>query len=127
MRLRHYERLAVWPAGLVALADAVCALDPYFGLGMTATARGVVLLRRHLRGDRADPGLGFQKDLAALNIQPWQLATGHDTSGRPLTRDEDHLRRVYEAAPSRPDVARALLAVQHLLRPPESLMELQTV
>src|SRR5262249_30233039 len=31
-RLTHYERLAGWPAGLVALGDSVCALDPYFGL-----------------------------------------------------------------------------------------------
>ena len=44
-RMRHYDRLTGWPAGLVALGDSVCALDPYFGLGMTVAARGAVLLR----------------------------------------------------------------------------------
>lgn len=126
-RLRHYDRLS-WPAGLVALGDAVCALDPYFGLGMAATARGVVLLRNHLKGgaDLSASCVGFQRALAALNAQPWHLATGCDTNGRPLAVDEGHLGRLHEAAPTRPDIARALLAVQHLLRPVESLMELQT-
>ena len=38
-RLRHAERHAGWPTHLIALGDSVCALDPFFGLGMTAAAR----------------------------------------------------------------------------------------
>ena len=123
-RMRHFNRLADWPAGLVALGDAVCALDPYLGLGMTAAARGVALLKRHLDQPAGVlPGVVFQKQLAALNGQPWRLATDRDADGQPLARDRARLSRLYEMAPSRPDVARALLAVQHLLRPVETLTE----
>ena len=41
-RIMHYERLRGWPEGLVALGDSVCMLDPYFGLGMSAAARGAI-------------------------------------------------------------------------------------
>jgi 2-polyprenyl-6-methoxyphenol hydroxylase-like FAD-dependent oxidoreductase len=118
-RLTHYERSSAWPAGLVALGDSVCALDPYFGLGMTLAARGAVLLGNHLDRDNngAAACLAFQKDLASLNSEPWRLATGCDPDGRPLGRDETNLRSLCEAAPSSPEVARAFLAAQHLLRP----------
>ena len=66
----------------------------------------------------------FQKELASLNAQPWRLATGCEPDGQPLARDETYLDRLYEMAPSSPEVAHALLAVQHLLRPTETLMEL---
>jgi 2-polyprenyl-6-methoxyphenol hydroxylase-like FAD-dependent oxidoreductase len=127
-RLRHYERCADWPSGLVALGDAVCALDPYCGLGMTAAARGAVLLRTRLTegGWAATPHREwqFQRALAALNEQPWQLATGCDQDGRRGTNKATHVAGLYDVAPSSPEVAHALLAVQHLLRTPESLMEL---
>lgn len=123
-RMMHYDRLEAWPAGLVALGDAVCVFDPYFGLGMTVAARGAVLLANHLanhldrEGGRASSSLQFQKDLAALNAQPWRLVTGRDR------RDSAELGRVHAMAPSSAQAAHALLAVQHLLRPAETLKEL---
>jgi flavin-dependent dehydrogenase len=121
----HYDRLTTWPAGLVAIGDSVCALDPYFGLGMTAAARGAVLLGAYLHRDdgEAVDGLAFQKELATLNAPLWRLVTGRDPDGSPLARDA-HLSRLYDVAPSRPEVAHALLAVQHLLRPAETLREM---
>jgi 2-polyprenyl-6-methoxyphenol hydroxylase-like FAD-dependent oxidoreductase len=125
-RMRHYDRLTGWPAGLVALGDSVCALDPYFGLGMTVTARGAVLLGKFLdqESSRIVSGCEFQKQLASLNAQPWRLATGCDPDGEPVARDEGYLGRLYEAAPKSSEIAQALLAVQHLLRPVETLMDL---
>jgi len=124
-RMMHYDRLTAWPAGLVAIGDSVCTLDPYFGLGMTAAARGAVLLGAYLdqKSGGAVPGLEFQKELASLNGQPWRLATGREPDGRPLVRDRTYLGRLYEAAPSSPEIAHALLVVQHLLRPAETLEE----
>ena len=124
--MRHYDRLTGWPAGLVALGDSVCALDPYFGLGMTVTARGAVLLGRYLdqQSSQVVSGFEFQRQLASLNTQPWQLATGRDSDGAPLARDEASLARVYGAAPTSSAIAHALLAVQHMLRPVETLMDL---
>jgi 2-polyprenyl-6-methoxyphenol hydroxylase-like FAD-dependent oxidoreductase len=122
-RLRHYDRLVDWPSGVVALGDSVCALDPYFGLGMTVAARGAVLLRKYLdrEGSAIVCGSEFQRQLATTHVQPWRLATGCDTDGNPVPRDEDHLERLYGTARGNPEVANALLAVQHLLRPVETL------
>jgi len=124
-RIMHYDRVTAWPEGLVAIGDSVCTLDPYFGLGMTAAARGAVLLGTYLDRDSGGgvAGLEFQKELASLNAQPWRLATGRDSDGRLLVRDRAYLGRLYEAAPSSSEIAHALLAVQHLLRPAETLEE----
>ena len=125
-RLRHYERRATWPAGLVALGDSVCALDPYHGLGMTAAARGAVLLRNCLSGHRweatAHPEFHFQQELAILNQQPWRLATGLDADDGPHGNDAKHRGCLNEVASCSPDAAHALLAVQHLLLPTTSSM-----
>jgi 2-polyprenyl-6-methoxyphenol hydroxylase-like FAD-dependent oxidoreductase len=123
-RMVHYERLTAWPSGLVAIGDSVCTLDPYFGLGMTATARGVVLLRTYLDEGNGEVSLAdFQNELASLNAQPWRLATGRDPGGGPLGLDKTHLSRLYQAAPSNSEIAHALLGVQHLVRPAETLKE----
>ena len=124
-RMMHYERLEAWPAGLVAIGDSVCTFDPYFGLGMTAAARGAVLLATYLDRQRGGTitGLEFQKDLAILNAQPWHLSTGRDADGRLLVQDSAYLGRLFERATSNPGVVHALLAVQHLLRPAETLQE----
>jgi 2-polyprenyl-6-methoxyphenol hydroxylase-like FAD-dependent oxidoreductase len=116
-RMMHYDLLTAWPAGLVAIGDAVCSLDPYFGLGMTAAARGAVLLGAHLdrKGECVVPGLEFQIELASANAQSWRVATGRDPDGRVLARNKAHLSRLYKATSSRPEAAHALLAVQHLL------------
>ncbi len=125
-RLRHYDRVPDWPAGLVALGDSACALDPYFGLGMTVAARGVVLLREFLDREVSLHVAGgeFQKQLAAFHLQPWRLATGCDADGNPAAHNDDCLARFCEAAPKSSEIAHALLAVQHLLRPIETLTDL---
>ena len=125
-RMKHYERVTDWPPRLMAIGDGVCALDPYFGLGMTAAARGAVLLRAALDPDRgpARSGLDFQRELAILNAGPWRLATGRDADGGLAGEVEAHRARLYAAAPMRDDIAHALLGVEHLLRPMESLMQL---
>jgi 2-polyprenyl-6-methoxyphenol hydroxylase-like FAD-dependent oxidoreductase len=122
-RMAHYNRMTGWPAGLVAIGDSVCTLDPYFGLGMTATARGAVLLGKFVKTAKEVSGPEFQKELASLNAEPWGLATGCDPDGRPLARDMTHVSRLYKMAPSSPQAAHALLAVQYLLRPAETLSE----
>src|SRR5262249_12186690 len=38
--LRHYDRPGCLPDGVVALGDAVCAFNPIYGQGMSATALG---------------------------------------------------------------------------------------
>jgi 2-polyprenyl-6-methoxyphenol hydroxylase-like FAD-dependent oxidoreductase len=126
-RMIHYDRLTVWPEGLVAIGDSVCALDPYFGLGMTAAARGALLLAMHLdqNGREMASAQEFQKELASLNVAPWQIATLRDPDGRPLASDRTLLRHLYEAAPASSKITHALLAVQHMLLPMDALMQVE--
>jgi 2-polyprenyl-6-methoxyphenol hydroxylase-like FAD-dependent oxidoreductase len=122
-RMKHFDSLTEWPQGLVAIGDSVCTLDPYFGLGMTLAARGAALLRKCLDQQGTSlSALDFQKKLAELNVEPWRLATGRELDGRPLA-GRARLCRLYDSAPSSPEIAHALLAVQHLLRPAETLRE----
>lgn len=124
-RWRHVEDLLGWPSGLAALGDSVLTLDPYFGLGMTNAARGAVLLAEHLDAQGSGPfdGPAYQQDLARLNAAPWRLVTGRNTDGTPVHRKSAQLAQLYAAAPSSPDIARAILEVQHLLRSEDSLMK----
>jgi 2-polyprenyl-6-methoxyphenol hydroxylase-like FAD-dependent oxidoreductase len=125
-RMIHFDRLTAWPEGLVGIGDSVCALDPYFGLGMTAAALGAVLLARSLDQDLGPMrrSLEFQKELASQNAQPWRLVTGCDSHGRTLAYERSHLDQLHRTAPSSPKIAHALLSVQHLLRPIETLKEI---
>jgi 2-polyprenyl-6-methoxyphenol hydroxylase-like FAD-dependent oxidoreductase len=124
-RMKHFDSVTEWPQGLVAIGDSVCTLDPYFGLGMTLAGRSAALLRKCLgQQGTSFSALDFQKKLAELNVEPWRLATGRELDGRPLT-DRARLCRLYDSAPSSPEVAHALLAVQHLLRPAEILRKVE--
>jgi len=111
------ERVDAWPEGLVVVGDAVCALDPYFGLGMTACARGVAALAEHAWGA---PGAAraFQRALGRIVDVPWRLTT----EGVPAGPSEAlRRRRLLQAAPRSPEVARLLLRRMHLLDPPEAI------
>jgi 2-polyprenyl-6-methoxyphenol hydroxylase-like FAD-dependent oxidoreductase len=122
-RMKHFDLLAEWPKGLVALGDSVCTLNPYFGLGMTLAARGATLLRKCLdQQGKSLSTIDFQKRLAELNVEPWQLATGREFNGRNLAGTAS-LCRLYDSAPSSPEATHAILAVQHLLLPAETLRE----
>ena len=125
-RMTHFELVTEWPRGLVAIGDSVCTLNPYLGLGMTLAARGAVLLRACLDHKSGGPisAIDFQIQLAKLNVEPWRLATGCEPDGRSLASSKTRLSHLYKSASLNPVVAHALLAVQHLLRPAETLREI---
>lgn len=82
-RLRHYEQVPM-PQGFVVLGDAVCALCPVYGQGMTVAALSSLILQDWLRRGRqkATPlpdSTQFQKQLAQSNALHWMLATGQDS------------------------------------------------
>lgn len=138
-RLRHYERLARWPTGFVALGDATCTFDPVYGQGMTVSALGARVLDRCLRaqwqghsdGDLRGLGGRFQRRLALSNATPWLLATSEDFRW-PTTRGKRpgllirlahrYLDRVLALLVEDPTVAQAFFAVLHLLRSPIALL-----
>jgi len=85
-RLYHYDRLPRYLERFVVLGDAVYALNPVYGQGMTVATMGIQALGRCLQacggsGDAAAlTGLArhFQKELRKVIEGPWQMATGED-------------------------------------------------
>lgn len=77
-RLRHYEKILL-PQGFVALGDAVCALCPVYGQGMTVSALSAMVLREWLRKSSSLMSSTFQKNLAKSNSLHWALATTQDS------------------------------------------------
>ncbi len=83
-RMRHYEKTML-PEGFICLGDAVCALCPVYGQGMTVSALAAIVLRDwlHEQPQRSANGnhssVGFQKKLARSNAVAWAIATGQDS------------------------------------------------
>lgn len=82
-RLRHYENTQL-PNGFISIGDAVCALCPVYGQGITQAAQSVLVLRswiedsqRRLFKSALDPSR-FHKKLAKSNASFWSMATGMD-------------------------------------------------
>ena len=138
---RHYDRLKRWPQGLIALGDSVCAFNPVYAQGMTASALSAEILddflkRRWTRkrgGLESAPlgssGLVFQKKLAKMLQTPWQLATSDDFrwAGRKAgdaSLIERFMHRYIEHVLDRihrPDVCLAFFNAAHLISPPATL------
>lgn len=86
---RRYDQMEDWPAGLIAVGDAVCNFNPVYGQGMTVCARqasrlGALLDDRHPRRASTlpvvDPSFTreFQQRAAPVIRTPWLLATAQD-------------------------------------------------
>ncbi|MFF8958390.1 FAD-dependent oxidoreductase [Streptomyces sp. NPDC014894] len=137
-RRRHYERLAAPPAGFVALGDAICSFNPFYGQGMTVAILEAVRLGRCLdRYGAASPRLprAYFREVAEVIDMPWQLSTGSDfmypeTVGR---RPRGHALRtwyvgkVVRASHVSARIHRMLLEVTSLLARPSVLFRPGTV
>ncbi len=134
-RWRHYDRLARWPEGFIAVGDAVCAFNPVYGQGMSVAALGAKLLEQTLResgGDLTGLASRFQKGLGKLTATPWQLATGADF--RYAETEGGHVDRamrlrwrygdtVRELSQDNPQIFQTFIEVAHLLKPPSALFK----
>ena len=128
--LRHFERLQVFPRGLIAVGDALCRFNPVNGQGMTVAAQEACLLRM-LLASAAPPddllqGLAkvFFAKIPALIETPWNVSVFDFL--HPATRGQrppDFDSRVKFAgalvklAAEDPAVHRLNAEVQHLLKP----------
>ncbi|MFB7499651.1 FAD-dependent oxidoreductase [Streptomyces sp. NPDC056161] len=124
-RRTHYHRLPVWPDGLIALGDSVCAFNPLYGQGMGVAAMEAELLHTMLARLPAGPGHGFtrsyQQRVAALTRRPWIMSTVQDR-GWHLGPAADRSTRVTNAVlttvqrtmSTDPDVFRRFLAAMHM-------------
>jgi 2-polyprenyl-6-methoxyphenol hydroxylase-like FAD-dependent oxidoreductase len=132
-RLRHFDRLRQFPEGVVAVGDAVAALNPVYGLGMTTAALGAEVLEHCLReSSHHGPGWEriFQRRLARATGFAWRLTSGADyrfrtTKGPPqgwvARLTGGYLAAVMRSATRQPWVRQRLAEVLHQLRPPSAL------
>lgn len=130
-RMRHYNKIEL-PTGLIALGDAVCALCPVYGQGMTVSALGAKTLQAWL--DKSSPGKldnnRFQKQLAKSNSFHWMLATSQDSrfsstvggkqgqSGIVDRLMTGYMNRLTRKSASKPALHLTFIEVAHLLRSP---------
>ncbi len=143
-RSRHYEQLAQWPEGLLALGDAVCSFNPTYGQGMTTSAIGALTLdeclreqrQLHANGDLTGLGQRFQQRLAKINELPWTLATTEDcrypqAEGGRLDKVTQlfqwYIGRVIQLATHNPRVRLAFIEVTQMLKSPGILFHPQIV
>jgi 2-polyprenyl-6-methoxyphenol hydroxylase-like FAD-dependent oxidoreductase len=141
-RLRHYEKLSRYIEGFMVCGDAVYALNPVYGQGMTVAAIGSLALGECLRNQQKkypDGNLNglaqtFQKRLATVIAGPWQLATGEDRRWNvdenlvpadfPTRMMQSYIGKLLYIALTDTDVAEAFAHVQQMLKPPTSLFRL---
>jgi 2-polyprenyl-6-methoxyphenol hydroxylase-like FAD-dependent oxidoreductase len=115
-RLRAYHQMATRPARFLPIGDALCALNPAYGQGMTNGARQA----RHLENLLAtSKGIDevvdrFPSDVAELNAFAWGVATSSDmafpttqANGLPAPTPADleagiYMQRVERAATADP-------------------------
>jgi 2-polyprenyl-6-methoxyphenol hydroxylase-like FAD-dependent oxidoreductase len=139
-RIRHFERLQRQPERFLVIGDAVCALNPVYGQGMTIAALGALELRECLRqyspGNLSGLARRFQRKLARLNTLPWSLATSLDLQvpgvegGKMKQRTtlmDRYLERVLQRVPVDPYVASLFLQVVHMLEAPTALFKLSVI
>jgi 2-polyprenyl-6-methoxyphenol hydroxylase-like FAD-dependent oxidoreductase len=128
--LRHFERLDVFPRGLLPIGDAICRFNPVYGQGMSVAALEARLLQgllERLGGDK-DPIAGlaptFFAEVQKLVETPWSVAmldfVFPDTRGQRPADFEITLKfgiALTRLAAEDPAVHKLTVEVQHLLRP----------
>ena len=126
---RHFERLDVFPRGLLPIGDAICRFNPVYGQGMSVAALEACLLRRLLeRPGDGDPIAGlapaFFAEVQALIETPWSVAildfVFPDTRGQRPADIETTLRfgiALTRLAAEDPAVHKLTAEVQNLLKP----------
>jgi 2-polyprenyl-6-methoxyphenol hydroxylase-like FAD-dependent oxidoreductase len=78
---RAYDRVV--PDGLLVTGDALCALNPVFGQGMSTAALDAVALDESLAAGRSHRGT--QVALLAASAQAWAISTGADKARPDVT------------------------------------------
>jgi 2-polyprenyl-6-methoxyphenol hydroxylase-like FAD-dependent oxidoreductase len=127
---RHFERLDVFPRGLLPIGDAICRFNPVYGQGMSVAALEACLLQRlleRLRGE-SNPIAGlaptFFAEVQTLIETPWSVATLDfvfpDTRGQRPADFETTLKfgiALTRLAAEDPAVHKLTAEVQNLLKP----------
>lgn len=74
---RRWDRVPDWPGGLLVVGDALCALNPVYGQGVTVAAQQAEIVARALRPP-ASVNRALQRRLVQVTDAPWSIATTND-------------------------------------------------
>ncbi|WP_019508853.1 hypothetical protein [Pleurocapsa sp. PCC 7319] len=133
-RLRNYEKIKL-PQNFITLGDAVCALCPVYGQGMTVSALGVMTLQMWLNKSSINKldNNRFQKQLAKNNSFHWTFATSQDSrfpstvGGKSSKKGAmnkllaGYMNKLVAKSAYEPKLYLRFLEVGHLLRSPLAL------
>lgn len=130
-RRRHYEQLPRFPAGLIAVGDAVCSFNPIYGQGMTVCALEALTMDAWLRTARQQnqtpDARQFLQLIAKVIDVPWTLAASADTVKAQPNLVDRYFDRLKKTSQHDPVVNLAFIKVVQLLAPPASLFYPQIV
>jgi 2-polyprenyl-6-methoxyphenol hydroxylase-like FAD-dependent oxidoreductase len=141
-RWRHVETMRRWPAGLALIGDALCALNPVYGQGMSVAAmEGPVLagwlssvaVRRSRAVGSPPETMGLMRALARTARLPWFLAAAEDaripgatgavSPGLVERVARRYVDAVYAQAARHQPTTRRFSEVTQLVRPPIALFD----
>jgi 2-polyprenyl-6-methoxyphenol hydroxylase-like FAD-dependent oxidoreductase len=129
---RHFERLESFPAGLLAIGDALCRFNPVFGQGMSVAAQEAVILDRLLAEEAPMERLApdFFAAIQSTIETPWGVAmTDFVYPATRGVRPADLAQRLQygmaltKLAARDPEVHRLTAEVSQLLKPQAALRE----
>ena len=127
---RLYEKLERFPAGFLAMGDAISSFNPIYGQGMSCAALQAMELRRVLTEDTGNLARRFFPKAAKVVNMPWSLVVGNDLR-MPETKGPRnigksfiswYISKLHRAAHRDPVTTEAFLRVSNLLAPPPSLL-----
>jgi 2-polyprenyl-6-methoxyphenol hydroxylase-like FAD-dependent oxidoreductase len=136
-RRRFFERLRRWPDGYLVVGDAVCALNPSYGQGMSVAAQSAVALDEALTATGTVRGVaaGLRRVVARAVDPAWQIATNADLAYPWAPRDLDlrtrlairYLYRIIAVCPTSEAASRVLLDLNQLVAPPTAVFRPRVV
>ena len=126
----RYDKMMRFPAGLLVIGDALCALNPTYGQGMTVAALQALALRDHVCAGPTQPQRFFSA--AARHIDPvWSVNQARD---HPPSIVENRfalskrlqkwtVTQAIEAARNDAMFAEHIMRVNHLVDPPARMRD----
>ncbi|MEV4504683.1 FAD-dependent oxidoreductase [Streptomyces klenkii] len=127
-----YHRVVPWPDRLIAVGDAVCALNPIYAQGMTVAAQQALLLRDAVTAHPVSlDGLAHtvQKRVGRALALPWLTATLPDRSWLPdqaprglLALAHRFVDRYQRLVPEQPRMFHDIARVTNMLSSPALLL-----
>lgn len=128
---RRYDQLEHMPTGFIAIGDAVCALCPAYGQGLTTSGQSAVVLQDWLSQNELTHTLAFQKKLEKAIKPSYDVAAGSDSGfvstkgripkGRVAKVMNSYMRRLFTIAHTDGELNLSLIKIAHMIDSPIKL------